>query len=383
MLMKNILLAITGASPQVVTETLYALHVEGKAFPDVLYVITTQSCKDMLIRGLFTDGHLAALQDEYQIPALEFDESHIWLIEDENDQPIDDAKSIADQTYMADFITRKVFELTEQADTSIHASIAGGRKTMAFYLGYAMSLLGRPQDTLSHVFVNDEFEFVRDFYYPTKQTNWIAGKNDRQGNPTQVDTSTAQVTLAEIPFVRMRQSVDPQLIESMRTYSFSQSVAALNSMHNNALTLELSVKGKSLSIAGVDIKLTGKEFAFYHWVLSISQNSDKGLVVDRYFEDQPDYSVQFLQFFSQVSTDIRVFEGSFNITPEDFSAENYHSIKPMERSFVQQSCSAINTKIAKALPKNISQKIAITSKSIDNNQHYKVSVVEQGVAVYL
>lgn len=133
--MKNILLAITGASPQVVTETLYALHADGKALPDEMFIITTLGTKAMLMDGLFEQGHLAALQDEYRMPALKFDESHIWLIEDENGQPIDDAKSIADQTYMADFITRKVFELTEQADTAIHASIAGGRKTMAFYLG--------------------------------------------------------------------------------------------------------------------------------------------------------------------------------------------------------------------------------------------------------
>lgn len=379
--MKNILLAITGASPQVVTETLYALHIEGKALPDEMFIITTLSTKAMLMDGLLEQGHLAALQDEYQMPALKFDESHIWLIEDESGQPIDDAKSIADQTYMADFITRKVFELTEQADTAIHASIAGGRKTMAFYLGYAMSLLGHPQDTLSHVFVNDEFEFVRDFYYPTKQTHWIKGKNDYQGNSTQVDTSNAQVTLAEIPFVRMRQSVDTRLIESMRTYSFSQSVAALNSMHNDSLSLVLSVKGKSLSIAGVDIKLTCKEFAFYHWLLSISQNEQNSLIVDRYFEERQQCSIQFLKFFSQVSTDIRVFEGSFNITPEDFKAENYSSLKPMERSFVQQCCSAINSKIAKALPKSISQKIAIRSKVVDNNQHYNVPAIAQGVAV--
>ena len=32
--MKNILLAITGASPQVVTVTLYALHTEAKTFPE-------------------------------------------------------------------------------------------------------------------------------------------------------------------------------------------------------------------------------------------------------------------------------------------------------------------------------------------------------------
>ena len=379
--MKNILLAITGRSPQVVTETLYALHIEGKALPEELYVITTASFKEKLVKGLFKQGHLAALYDEYKIPALKFDESHIWLIENQQGQPVDHAKSIEGQTYMADFITRKVFELTQNDDLAIHASIAGGHKTMAFYLGYAMSLLGRPQDTLSHVFVNDEFEFVPDFFYPTKASRWIEGKEDDQGNKAQIDTSKAKITLAEIPFVRMRQSVDPQLINSMGAYSFSQSVAAINSIHNDPLTLELSVKGKSLSIAGVDVKLTGKEFAFYHWLLSLSQDSEKGLSIDRYFEEGINPAKQYLEYFQQVSTDIRVFEGSFNITPEDFKAANYSDLKPMERSFVQQCCSAINSKLAKALPKNLSEKIAVNSKALDHNQHYYIAVKDKGILV--
>ena len=123
----------------------------------------------MLTDGLFKQGHLAKLIADYKLPNIKLPDENIWLIEDDNGQPINDAKSEIEQTYMADFITRKVFELTNKNDISIHASIAGGRKTMAFYLGYAMSLLGREQDSLSHVFVNDEFEFVRDFYYPTPQ----------------------------------------------------------------------------------------------------------------------------------------------------------------------------------------------------------------------
>ncbi|WP_269571468.1 hypothetical protein [Psychromonas ingrahamii] len=40
--MKKILLAITGASPQMVTEMLYAFHTEGKTFPEEMYIITTR-----------------------------------------------------------------------------------------------------------------------------------------------------------------------------------------------------------------------------------------------------------------------------------------------------------------------------------------------------
>lgn len=95
--MKNILLCTTGASPQVVTETLYALFTQGKAYPDEMYVITTASAKAMLVEGLLTQGHLQALYEEYGMPAVTFDESHIWLIEDEQGQPVFDAKGEEDQ----------------------------------------------------------------------------------------------------------------------------------------------------------------------------------------------------------------------------------------------------------------------------------------------
>ncbi len=98
--MKNILLATIGASPQVLTETLFAIHQSGRPFPDKVFVITTKGSLPSLVNGLFRDGHLQALKDEYQLPDFEFDENHIWLIEDAEGLQIDDAKSIEDQTSM-------------------------------------------------------------------------------------------------------------------------------------------------------------------------------------------------------------------------------------------------------------------------------------------
>ncbi|MBA6361670.1 TIGR02584 family CRISPR-associated protein [Colwellia sp. BRX8-2] len=374
--MKNILLAITGASPQVVTETLYALHTEGKTFPDEMFVITTTSTKAMLMEGLFDNGHLAGLQQEHGLPDFKFDESHIWLIEDEDGNPIDDAKTIEDQTYMADFITHKVFELTNQEEVAIHASIAGGRKTMAFYLGYAMSLLGRPQDTLSHVFVNDEFEFVKDFYYPTKTTNWITGKFGK----CKLDTSQAKITLAEIPFVRMRQSVDPQLITSMGEASFSQTVATINSTHSKSLVLDLYQKAKTISVSGVDIKLTAKEFSFYIWLLKLTQKNNNGLIVDRKFEDNTDASLGFLNECCKVGTDIRVFK-AFNIEPEDFRDGDLQGLSAMERAFVQQNRSAINKKLRKALPLELVKKIDIASDKDGHDQKYYIAAVIDDIEI--
>jgi CRISPR-associated protein (TIGR02584 family) len=364
--MKNILLSTTGASPQVLTETLYSIYQSGRPFPNEVYVITTKSCFDSLANGLFRDGYLQALKDEYALPYFTFNESHIWLIEDENGKQIDDAKSVEDQTSMANFITRKVYEITEDSDTAIHASLAGGRKTMAFYFGYAMSMFGREQDTLSHVFVDDQYEFVRDFWYPTKQPKWVTGKHG-QG---EIDLSQAKVTLAEIPFVRMRTSIEPSLFSSLANQSFSQTVGMLNASNHQQLNITIDKSAKLISTLGVDIKFTAKEMAFYIWLFN---KGEEGLLVDRYFDENIAHSISFLETYSRVATDPRIFN-SFNTTPEDFNEKKYSDLTGMEREFLQPICSTINRKFRKQLSSQVADKLEIRSISEKTEQRYSVGV---------
>ena len=64
-------------------------------------------------------------------------------------------------------------KFTLDDDTQLMVSIAGGRKTMGYYAGYALTLFGRHQDQLSHVLVSEEFEGNRDFFFPTRQTEIV------------------------------------------------------------------------------------------------------------------------------------------------------------------------------------------------------------------
>lgn len=376
--MKQVLLIVTGASPQVLTETLYALNLQGKPLPEEIFVITTQGSKELLVKGLFEQEHYFNLLKDYQLPDIKFNEDNIWVIEDDQGNLIEDAKTEVDQTYMADFITRKVFELTSDENISIHASIAGGRKTMAFYLGYAMSLLGREQDSLSHVFINDEFEFLSEFYYPTPYSKPI--KNERLGKF--VDCRDAIVTLAEIPFVRMRTSLNDDLITNMQHASFSQTVASLNSINKNELILKISTKAKTLKFTGIEIKLTAKELAFYLWLIDASNSELGAVVVDRYFEDSIKHAENFLDKFKILGTDSRVYN-KFNIEPEDFKEGVLGNLQPMQRDFVQQTRSQINKKIIQQLPKVIAEKIQIQSISKEHETHYKIDFKSNNVSMSL
>jgi hypothetical protein len=91
----------------------------------------------------------------------------------------------------------------------LHASLAGGRKTMGFYLGHAMALFARPQDTLTHVLVPPEFEDCDDFWYPASEPP-VRPMTNRHG--MLVDPMHARVDVAEINFVRLRGKLPPREI---------------------------------------------------------------------------------------------------------------------------------------------------------------------------
>jgi len=364
---ENILLIVTGASPQVLTETLYAIHKAEKPFPDRVIAITTESTKLVLTNGLFRDGRLAQLKEQYTLPDLQMTEDDIYLISDENGRFLDKGNTEKDQEAMADFITRTVAELTAQENTCIHASIAGGRKTMAFYLGYAMSLLGRSQDKLSHVFVNDELEFVRDFWFPTKEDNWVTGKNG-QG---EVNCKDGEITLAEIPFVRMRNSLDSNVIDSIINTSFCQQVSKMNQYFDKDFTLSLNVAAKSLDLLGVSIKLTPKEFSFYWWLY---EEGKQGFLRSPAAYDDTDNAGRYLSYYIQVSTDARTFS-TFGACELAIKEGDYSEIKNgIPNDWFEQNISKINSKIESKLPVDVANQIKIDSKWEDRVRLSAVNV---------
>lgn len=364
---KNILVAVTGASPQVLTETLYALHTQGKSFPDEVWVITTQDAKAMLMQGLFDEGHWQKLFDDYQMPAVKFDESHIWLIADADGRVLNDAKTESDQSIMADFITQKIAELTADQGCAIHASLAGGRKTMAFYMGYAMSLYGREQDALSHVFVDDEFEFVKDFYYPTPYDNLITGK--RLG--ASVNTRHAVVTLAEIPFVRMRRHFEQDLLAHIQDASFSKTVALMNAAQQaDHLDVAISYKARTLSVLGVDIKLSAKLLALY---LMIAEQPKRTMKLSSAFQSSIEPTQAYLTHFYQLKGDVRVYN-TFGLEDEaDWQQQRFEMLKPLTPKFIQEVLSQLHKKLAEHLPVEVVDKIKVHSDGAKGGSTYFIN----------
>jgi|CEGF01.1.fsa_nt_gi CRISPR-associated protein (TIGR02584 family) len=210
---RTLLLAITGMSPAVVTETLYGIDCNGGAWPKEIKIITTSKGKAKIAKGLIEDQQLEKLCQELGKPMIPFSDEQIMVVPNAEGKPVEDARNLADHEALANFIMTTVRNEAQNNNTRIHASIAGGRKTMTFYLGYAMSLFGRHFDKLSHVLVGENsemFERCPDFYFPTRNDHIV-----REFNGAEHNAKNATVILADIPFIRQRALV-PELMKNMQ-----------------------------------------------------------------------------------------------------------------------------------------------------------------------
>lgn len=279
--MKKILLAVTGMSPAIVTETLYALATrETPWIPDEVHLLSTsKGCNNARLQLLHKDQAVFQKFCEEYIPeshSIRFDESCLHTFTRDGVE-LDDIHNLEDSSFVADEIARFVFEMTQEKNSEIHASIAGGRKTMGFLLGYSMSLYGRSQDRLSHVLVSEGYETNPNFYYPTKTSKVIY---DKQNKP--LDTSLAKVMLAEIPILHLRNRLPKAMKE--KPANFSDLVAVLNSnLEEPKIEIDVAYdEEKRADVAtikchGVEVKMTPVNAGFY---LFLSRKARDGKDVD-------------------------------------------------------------------------------------------------------
>ncbi|MDD5297605.1 MAG: CRISPR-associated ring nuclease Csm6 [Rhodocyclaceae bacterium] len=294
---RRILLAVTGLTPQVVTETLYALACQPESpwIPDEIHLITTATgAENARLNLLLPDGWFHRLRADYHLPAIAFPVENIHILENADGKPLDDIRTPEENTLAADFITETLRRLTEDTHTELHVSIAGGRKTMGYYLGYALSLYGRPQDRLSHVLVSDPYETNREFYYPTPYDHPIYSR--RGDKEIAVDARNAKVELADIPFVRLREGLPKELLEGEAR--FSQAVAAAQRA-GRVEELRIDLTTRRVTAGGEPVRLAPKEFILLLW-LAQRKLSGLGPVHSSIYESNPEAAHAYLNTCRQV-----------------------------------------------------------------------------------
>jgi len=325
---RRILLAVTGLSPQILTETLYALGVEaGQSalfIPTEVHLVTTGQGANIARTALLhpDGGQFHALLADYpKLGRPAFGEGHIHIIRNAQGEHLSDIRTPEENAAAADSITALMSQLTRDEHAALHVSIAGGRKTMGFYLGYAFSLFARPQDELSHVLVNSPFESHPEFFFPPAQPRRLATRGGQH-----IDTRDARITLARIPVVRLRHGQPQALLAGQASYG--DTVAAIQrSLAPPHLLIDL--KRRQVECAGVPVQLPPALLAWYAWW---AQNVTLGRGPQSWRDADP---AQFLGLYQRVVT----------IDADAFEQAQKRLKDGMEKEFFQQN----NAKLEQAL----------------------------------
>lgn len=280
---RNILLALCGITPQIITETLYCLMIQQQIPIREIWLITTQKGREMACQTLLSseNNFLTRFCQDFQIPA-----DQIKLTPDQiittSEQP--DIQNLAANETFANRILQLVQEKTADPETVVHASLAGGRKTMSVYLAWALQFFGRPADKLYHVLVSPPaFENNLHFFYPPPVPGMIPGSNGQL-----VSTAAVRLELAEVPYIRLRSKLayffENQSLSFEEMVKFTQ--AELEQLPDLP-PLVLHLFQQQLQIGAHKIQFSPIETALYWYYLERSQQRPIGISVkayQRYFE---------------------------------------------------------------------------------------------------
>lgn len=329
---RRVLLAVVGRTPQVITETLYALAQQTPPFiPTELRVISTApGAKDTeleLLRAPRPRFH--ELCAHYGLTGqIDFSAEQIEVLPaelgEDGPQPIDaregleDIRTRAHNDAAAEFIVGRIRTLTADPECALHVSIAGGRKTMSYFAGLALSLFGRPQDRLSHVLVSPRFESNRQFFYPLPpQVEETIHGYDEQRREIALDPREAQVALAELPFLSVRGYYPEQLIEGGA--GFLETIRlAQRRLEPPRVLIDYGDVGREPGLyiqEGEQIPLTPANLAFYAWVARRTQRGEPIQVPSKQGTANPDYlreydeEAQRLGVSQKVGTQMRAEAG--------------------------------------------------------------------------
>jgi CRISPR-associated protein (TIGR02584 family) len=260
---RQVLLATLGTTPQILTEAVYFHKVRASIQFDEIHVITTRPGRDLLLQCLFGPvrhpGNFGRLCKRLGIPYAHtlFSEKTITVLRGSDGTELDDIRNSDDSEAAADQILAVVRRLCDQPDLTIHATLAGGRKTMGVYLHSVLQLIGRPQDCLFHVLTHPAVETeiargrMKDFFYPLRDVR-IGGK---------VVPRAAMLDCVEIPLLHWPQGAQPdggwtyrQLVEHRQAEIRLQREPSL---------LTIDCRARALRVSDRVVKLKPSHFFWY------------------------------------------------------------------------------------------------------------------------
>ncbi len=240
---KTVLLAVSGSSPAILTETIWALARETPpVIPDLVVAVTTSSGARALETQLLTP--LTAWRNRSVWQALRQDllgasyardnrltlEAPV-LVTRANPNlgtacPVDDIRSPEDNAAAAETILAAVRRFSTDPEIRLLGLLSGGRKTMGALLHAAFSLAGRPGDRLLHVLVTEPFDHPRltpTFFFPDQPD---ATEHHLPGPDAKiVPHKAAHIELADVPLVALGELIFNRTGQAPATFASFARVA--------------------------------------------------------------------------------------------------------------------------------------------------------------
>jgi CRISPR-associated protein (TIGR02584 family) len=361
--MRNVLLCLTGLSPQVVTETLWVLVAREKTTPDEVHVITTATGREFVLSRLLQrdTGAFHRFCAEYGIRPgkISFTEDTVHVIQGD-DGPLDDIRDSGDNRRAAEAIHALVSTLASEPDTVLHASAAGGRKTMGIHLGFAMSCYGKPKDRLSHILVNEPFEGHPEFYFPPREP--VELRITRMGRDAGVaNTKDAVLELADIDFVRLGGlyfiapgtpvTTPEQITRQLRDRG----------------VLVFDTSRCTLALDGCSVKLSVDQAAVY---LTLLRSRAGGLVMTAY--DVHDTFMDTLEEICRAGMDLETKGQGFDDRGDNPEGQS---------KWFLRHASKINRRIRDVVPEHIAVRCTITHHGPRGSGEYTIPVPPENIRI--
>ena len=371
---KNILLLVTGGTPQIITETIWALACDPQHneqwVPDEVHIISTRyGLNEVKNKLLGKDKILTRMKNEYaQIANLRLEENFLHCFTDQEGNELEDLRTPEENEFAANLICEKIRHFSSDEKVSLHVSIAGGRKTMGFYAGYALSLYGRAQDRMSHVLVDEKFEKGINFYYPSKNENDFI--IDRE-NKTIGLSKDANVWLAQIPFVRLKEAVkDKHQLKGED--SFSTVVHKINESFND-VKLKILVHSREVVINEKFVikNLAPREFAMLHWFAELRKKGFDGIVAPTKKINSKDIPPQEAKYIAQLSEQFKQYYEEFKNT-DDIQLD-------VDKQFFESVKSLLNTALLGHLGLELAEKISLTQNK--KGQPFYLNVKPENIEI--
>lgn len=275
------MVAMTGMSPAVVTETIWALYKEKPDWvPDEVRVYTTQKGEQVFhAQVLSGEGSKKSIWEQLTVKVGKPDmKIKTVIFKDDKDNALEDITTNEQQLLVADALLEAIRNLKNpHADPCrIVASIAGGRKSMSALMYAAMTYGADEEDIITHVLADETASDCRAFFFPEQKEQKLITYKEQQA----FIAKKVHLELAEIPFAPLRSLVGSAVDDAGGSFAtlVGRARKRLRYINVEDTRIRLSLSECVATINGKAVPLPEEQYALLAIlvVFSIRQQGSEG-----------------------------------------------------------------------------------------------------------